>query len=453
MRSTKASLSAFGFYLILSAFMTRPAASVERIKRADRSVRHEAAGEEVKTGSQSVTLFSWPKEVFFGCQIARQVGRYAARDDCKQAMIITDRTVHQEGLLESLKASFAQAGVDFGIYDEVLPEVPDREIMVLLDRCKREQVDLLVAVGGGSVIDAAKATGILMTNGGRIQDYAGVDRVFWDTPSFYVVPTTAGCGSEASQFCVVLDSRMKRKMEIFSRKIIPDRIFIDPVMTVTMPSELTASSGIDALANCIEAHFSTWASPLTDALSLHAIRLISGSLREVVADGLNLSARQAMAMAAFEAGLAFTNAHAGAVHALGHPISGLFNVPQRLGNAILLPHVMRYNMTTNVDRMVEVGAAMGETIVGLSRHEAAEKVVSAVQCLMEDVGLPTTLEQVGVRRESIADLSQQALQDAFLRTNPCVLDRRDIETIYERAFEAYPWTIHTASSHHRQVAV
>jgi alcohol dehydrogenase class IV len=355
-------------------------------------------------------------------------------------MILTDPGISRNGLLDPLKASFFQAGIPFQVYDHVKPEVPDEVIAQVFWMCKKAKTDLLVATGGGSVIDTAKAVGILLAHGGRIQDYEGTDTVPGPIVPLYVVPTTSGCGSEASQFCVVLDTGRRKKIEIISRRIIPQMIFIDPLMTITMAPELTAGSGVDALANCIEAYFSTWASPLTDALALHAIRLIARSLRTAVANGNDVEARKNMALAAFEAGLAFTNAHAGAVHALGHPISGMFGVPQRLGDVILLPHVMRYNMNADINRMVDVAVAMGEPVEGLSKREAAEKAVVAVQLLMLDIGLPTTLDQVGVRREAISKLSEQAMQDVFLKTNPRVLSHRDIEHIYENAFEEYVLT-------------
>jgi 1,3-propanediol dehydrogenase len=423
-------------------------APAEAASFAKSSIPH-LWGKEVFTRSQLTPLFSWPKEVLFGNNVSHEIGRYAAKNMKRRAMMITDKGIRQNGLLDPLEFSFSQAGVEYRVFDQVQREVPDTVIAELLDQCRRERIDLLVAVGGGSVIDTTKAVGILLTNGGKIQDYEGVDKVRLPIPSFYVVPTTSGCGSEASQFCVVLDTLQKKKIEIFSRCIIPQMIFIDPMLTLTMPAELTASSGIDALANAIEAYFSTWASPLTDALSLHAIRLISGSLRSAVVDRMNLEAREQMAMAAFEAGLAFTNAHAGAVHALGHSIAGLLNVPQRLGDAILLPHVMRHNMNTNLDRMVDVAFAMGEKVEALSKPEAAEKAIVAVQCLMVDIGLPTTLDKVGVMKEKISELSQLALQDAFLKTNPCILTQRDIESIYERAFQEYSEAVHTCSGHQR----
>jgi alcohol dehydrogenase class IV len=235
----------------------------------------------------------------------------------------------------------------------------------------------------------------------------------------------------------VLDTKKKQKVEIFSRKLIPDKIFIDPILTRSMPPELTASSGMDALANCIEAYFSTWASPLTDTLAQHATRLIADSLRAAVANGHHLEARQNMALAAFEAGLAFTNAQSGAVHALGHSISGMFDVPQRMGDAILLPHVMRANMNADMVRMAKIAEAMGEPVAGLSARDAAGRAIDAVKCLLVDIGLPTTLDKVGVDKKAISMLSERALQDTFLRTNPRMLHLEAIEEIYENAFVEY----------------
>jgi alcohol dehydrogenase class IV len=401
--------------------------------------------------SQSITVFSWPREVMFGNNVSAEVGRYATMDGAQQAMVLTDEGVSQNGLLNSLKSSLTQSGVEFEVYDQVRGEVPDTVIEEVYQQCKQTKPNLIIAVGGGSVIDTAKAVGILLANGGNIQDYEGVDKVPWSISNLYVVPTMAGCGSENSQFCVFLDTKQKKKLEIISRKIIPQRIFIDPLLTMSMPPELTASCGMDALANGIEAYFSTWASPFTDALALHAIRLISGNLRSVVANGRNLEARQQMVLAAFEAGLAFSNARCGAVHALGHPISGLFNVPQRLGDAILLPHVMRFNMNANMDRMVDVAVAMGEPVEGLSKREAAEKAIASIQCLMVDIGLPTTLEKVGVEKRAISELTQQALQDVFLGTNPRILGTKDIEHIYESAFLEYSEPMYRRIDQEREV--
>ena len=436
----------YGFPALLGLFLTwvwfrsfalQENLALRKYRVLTATKRFESLFKEVYAMSQSITVFSWPKEVIFGNNVSEAVGRNAAKDKIRQAMILTDTGVSHYGLLAPLLSSLSKEGIKFGVYDEVKQEVPDEVVGEAFEECSQAKIDLLIAAGGGSVIDTTKAVGILLSNGGKIQDYEGTDTVSSALPQFYVVPTTAGCGSEASQFCVVLDTRSKRKIEIISRQIIPQKIFIDPLLTVSMPSALTASTGIDALVNCIEAYFSTWASPLTDSLALHAIRLISKSLRSSVANGRNLRAREEMAIAAFEAGLAFTNAQSGAVHALGHSVTGTFNVPQRLSNVILLPHVMQYNMNANMDRMVEVAIAMGEPISGLSNRNAAEKAILAVRQLIVDIGLPTSFEEVGLKKEAVAKLSEQALRDSFLKTNPRIMEKPDIEKIYEKAFVDY----------------
>jgi alcohol dehydrogenase class IV len=361
----------------------------------------------------------------------------AAGKHARHVTILTDQGVAQQGLVEPVQAALAEAGIKCAVMGQVLREVPHTEIAKIAGRCKAAGTDLLIAVGGGSVIDTAKAVGILLTNGGSILDYEGVDRVHRPITPLYVVPTTAGSGAETSPFCFVRDTTQKRKIEIFSRRLIPERILIDPLMTRSMSPVLTASSGMDALVNAIEAYCSTWANPLTDTLALDAMRLISKHLRAAVANGNNLHARQQMALAAFEAGQASANTRSGAVHALGHSLSGRFELPERIGNAILLPHVMKAYLYADVRRMAKVAEALGELGDGLSERAAAQRAIDAVMLLMVDVGLPTSLEKVGVDKHMIATLSAQALQDPFLRTHARALHREDIEAVYEDAFIEY----------------
>ncbi len=388
-------------------------------------------------GAQSTALSIWPREVIFGLHCTRDIGRHAAREHATHATIVTDQGVAQSGLVDLVQASFAEARVRCDVMDQVSREVPHPVIAEIAGRCKEAGTDLLVAVGGGSVIDTAKAVGIVLTNGGSILDYAGVDCVSRPTTPLYAVPTTAGCGAETSPFCYVRDATQSRKIEIFSRNLIPERIVIDPLMTRSMPPDLTASTGTDALANAIEAYFSTWANPLSDALALDAMRLISENLRAAVAHGNNLHARQQMALAAFEAGQASVNTRSGAVHALGHSLSGLFDLPERIGDAILLPHVMKAYLYADVRRMAKVAEILGESVAGLSERAAAQRAIDAVMLLMVDVGLPITLEKVGVDRNAVSALSEQALQDPILRINSGALTRADIEAIYEDAFIEY----------------
>jgi len=388
-------------------------------------------------GAQSTTLSIWPREVIFGSHCTRNIGRHAASEHATHVTIVTDQGVAQKGLVDLVKASLAEAGVRCDVMDQVSREGPHTEIAKIAGWCKEAGTDLLIAVGGGSVIDTAKAVGIVLTNGGSILDYEGVDHVSRPITPLYAVPTTAGCGAETSPFCYVRDATHERKVEILSRRLIPACIFIDPLMTRSMPPDLTASTGMDALVNAIESYFSTWANPLSDTLALDAIRLISENLRAAVANGNNLSARQQMALAAFEAGQASVNTRSGAVHALGHSLSGRLDLPERIGDAILLPHVMKAYLYADGHRMAKVAEVLGESVAGLRERAAAQRAIDAVMLLMVDVGLPITLEKVGVDRDAISALSEQALQDPILRSNSGALTRADIEAIYEDAFIEY----------------
>lgn len=387
---------------------------------------------------QATTLAIWPREVTFGTYCVKEIGPRAASAHAAHVTIVTDQGVAHTGLTDVITASLAHAGVTCDVMmDQVSREVPHTVIAEIADWCKEAGTDLLIAVGGGSVIDTAKAVGIVLTNGGSIVDYEGIDRVGRPITPLYAVPTTAGCGAETSPFCYVRSATQSRKIEIFSRSLIPERVFIDPVMTRSMPAGLTASTGMDALVNAIEAYFSTWANPLSDTLALDAMRLISTNLRAVVAHGNNLSGRQQMALAAFEAGQASVNTRSGAVHALGHSLSGRFELPERISDAILLPHVMKVYLYADVHRMAKVAEVLGESVAGLSERAAAQRAIDAVMLLMVDVGLPTSLGTVGVDRNAIPALSEQALQDPILRSNSGALTRADIEAIYEDAFIEY----------------
>ncbi len=400
------------------------------------SLPHRWKGTVVKP--QATTLSIWPREVTFGTHCTQDIGPRAASAHAAHVTVVTDQGVAHTGLTDVITASLAHAGVRCDVMmDQISREAPHTGIAKIAGWCKEAGTDLLIAVGGGSVIDTAKAVGIILTNGGSILDYEGSDRVGRPITPLYAVPTTAGCGAETSPFCYVRNATQSRKIEIFSRNLIPERVFIDPVMTRSMPPGLTASTGMDALVNAMEAYFSTWANPLSDTLALDAMRLISENLRAVVAHGDNLSGRQQMALAAFEAGQASVNTRSGAVHALGHSLSGRFDLPERIGDAILLPHVMKAYLYADVRRMAKVAEVLGESVAGLSERAAAQRAIDAVMLLMVDVGLPTSLGKVGVDRNAISALSEQALQDPILRSSSGALTRADIEAIYEDAFIEY----------------
>lgn len=266
---------------------------------------------------------------------------------------------------------------------------------------------MLVAIGGGSCIDAAKAIAVLRGNGGRIIDYEGIDRATRPIPPMVMVPTTGGSGADVSQFCVITDTRRRVKSTIAGRALVPDISVTDPTLLTTMPPDLSANTALDALSHAVEAYLSKAANFLSDEYALAAIRGIIAHLPASIDDPSDLAAREQIARASLQAGLAFTNALLGATHAISHQIGGALDLPHGLLNAILLPHVMRFNAVTHPHRFPNLARAMGVETDGLDPREAAEAAIETVRVLADNLGVPSGLGRIGVSSSQI---------DLFART-------------------------------------
>jgi 1,3-propanediol dehydrogenase len=292
-----------------------------------------------------------------------------------------------------------------------------------------------LVIGGGSPIDCAKAVALLSTNGeGDIRPYEGIDKITRPLPPMVMAPSTAGTGADVSQFCIITDTERRLKMVLASKSLVPDISITDPLLLTTKDRELTAHTGMDALTHAIEAYLSVAATPLTDVHALNAIRLISRNLRESVASRTNLRAKEAMAMASLQAGLAFSNAVLGAVHAMAHQLGGMLDMPHGEVDAILLPYVMEFNFIAATERYVDIAVAMGQEVAGLNRREAGLRAITAVRALACDIGIPGSLAEIGVKPEDISQLSANAMKDACLVTNPRDTTMADIEALFRRAW-------------------
>ena len=292
---------------------------------------------------------------------------------------------------------------------------------------------MIVALGGGSVLDAAKGVAVLASNGGRILDYGGIDRVTEPIPPLLAIPTTAGTGADVSQFCVVTDTLRSVKVTIIGRALVPDLSITDPRLLTTMPAELAAATGLDALTHGIEAYVSLAHNPLTDSHALSAVRLVTSTLARTIEQPADLTARREMAQASLEAGLAFTNAILGATHAMSHQVGGLLDAPHGMVNAVLLPHVIRYNARAVPERFTALAAAAGLKVDGVSGEEAAEMLAERVRGLADELGVPPGLGALGVSATDIPRLAGTALQDACLTTNPRSAGADDLATLFKAA--------------------
>jgi len=366
---------------------------------------------------------------------AKEAGSFA-KGLGKKALIVTDSHLMEIGLLKDIKNSLEAAGVSFEIFDEVVTEPILEYTDEGLKMYQKIKADFLIAVGGGSPMDTAKAISALAMNPGKMSDFEGPNKIPRPGAPLMVIPTTAGTGSEVSQFTIITDTTRNVKMLIASPYILPRVALVDPFMTLTMPQEITAATGLDALTHAIEAYVSVKAQPITNALALHAIKLISGNLRQAWCDGSNLEARTHMMMGALEAGLAFSNASVALVHGMARPIGAYFHVPHGISNAALLPTVMEFSIPGNPRRYLDLAEAMGEITTGLSLLDAAYLSAKAVKRLNDDLKIPS-LKGLGVDEKKfnsiVAQMAADALASGSPGNNPRKATQGEIVELYRKA--------------------
>ncbi|MET3505729.1 iron-containing alcohol dehydrogenase [Halalkalibacter oceani] len=366
-----------------------------------------------------------------GC--VSQIGEQAKTLKATNAFVVTDPVVKEIGLINPILKSLEQHGIQY----EVFAEVEVNPYLETIDRggevIKSKGCDLVIAIGGGSAIDAGKSMAVMGTNEGSILDWEGIDRFPNDPIPFMVVPTTCGTGSEVTRGSVITEEKRLRKFNVGSDRMRSKVSFLDPLLLAQLPASVAAATGIDALTHAIEGYVSNIATPLTDSLLIGAIRLISDNLRTVVADPKNMEALLNMQFAATMAGMGFNNAMLGIVHAMSEPLSPVAGVPHGIANAILLPYCMQYNLIGRSRKFAEIAEAMGENITNSPTHEAAQISVEAVKKLIRDVGIPTKLSEVGVKEEHIQEMTDQAKVHGLLNFNPRRVTEKDIKAIYLEA--------------------
>jgi 1,3-propanediol dehydrogenase len=346
--------------------------------------------------------------------------------------LVSDADVIKAGWVDLAQHYLHAAGLETEIFSSLTTNPKDTEVAEGARHYQESGCDGIVAVGGGSPTDVAKAIAILASNGGILQDYEGINKIWLPLPPMVIAPTTAGAGSEVSQFTIIVDTARKLKMSIISKSLVPDIAIVDPELVQTMDVKLAAATGLDAFTHGIESYVSLAATPLTDIHALKAIQLVSSNLRKAVGDRHDMEANTNMSMASLTAGLAFSNAILGATHAMTHQVDGLIDQHHGETNASILPHVMEFNLSACPERFRDIAAAMGVEVNGLPPMEAAELAVVAVRQLIKDIGLAKGLGEIGLTEEFIPLLSENALKDACLVTNPRPASREDIAAIFRK---------------------
>lgn len=350
----------------------------------------------------------------------------------KKAMIVTDKVMIQLGNCAKVEAALKNQGVAYTIYSEITGEPTDLMIENGLRQYKEEGCDFLVALGGGSPIDSMKAIGSLVVNGGAISDYMG-KVIDVEMPPMAAIPTTAGTGSEATQFTIITDTRKDIKMLLKGKVLMPTLAVIDPQFTMTAPPKITAATGLDALCHAVEAYTSRKAQTLSDTFAMSAVKRIFKYLPEAFHDGKNEEARVQMSVAALEAGIAFNNASVTLIHGMSRPIGALFHVAHGLSNAMLLKECLSFALEGAYDRFAELGRAVGAASESDSDREASEKFLAAVVALTEELETPT-LEEFGINKEEffkvIGKMAYDAMDSGSPQNTRREITQADVEQMY-----------------------
>jgi len=371
-------------------------------------------------------------EIVFGRGLIERVGSCAKRLGGRRVLLVSDPGLFRAGWVDRALRSLLEAGLEVAYYDQIPPNPKDHEIQEGALEYARQGADVIVGLGGGSSMDAAKGIALLASNGGTIQDYEGTDRIHRPLPPLVLCPTTCGTGSDVSQFAIVTDTRRHCKMTIMSRTVAPDISLTDPDTLETLPEEFVCTTAFDAMSHAVEAFFSVASTTLTDVHAVKALRLLSSSLvgavRERGAEDLENLAR-----ASLHAGMAFSNSLLGIVHALAHPIGGLYDTSHGSVNAVLLPEVIRYDLPAVEEKLPELAWGLGYRTGGDTKA-AGETVQEAIEEMLTRTGAPRSLRGLGIAREDLHLLARHALNDACILTSPRPADEDELVSILEKAY-------------------
>ena len=380
-------------------------------------------------------FFYSPNKILFGLNAVRALGNEARQLGLKKAFIVTDPGVIKADLLRPVKESLKSAEVPYVIYDQVEPEPPVRCVEVATEQFKSKGCDLVLGIGGGSSLDVAKGVSIMATNEGSVLDMCGIDLVKKEGAKKILIPTTSGTGSEMTRVFVITDEKDNTKKVVNSLYALSDIAIVDPLLTLTMPPRVTADTGMDALVHAIETYVSMNATPFSDILAEKPIQWIARYLPVAWAKGSNLEARYFMSLAATMGGMAFASGGLGAVHALAYPLGTGYHMSHGRSNAVMLPHVMRYNLPGNPEKYAAIAALMGKDIEGLSALEAGLLSVEAVEEVLTTLQIPFHLNDYGIPKEDIPKLVEGGMKFSRLFiTNPRDLNEGDVRSLFEGAY-------------------
>lgn len=378
--------------------------------------------------AKAVKEFQLPPDTYIGPGAIARIGEAVAARGIQNAFIVIDEVVDSLGLAEGMYRSLAYSGIKHCDCRQPAGEPQSHVVENEAKRFIESGCDGMIAIGGGSALDAAKAIAVLAANPSlSINDMLDPETIRNRRAPLIAIPTTAGTGSEATNVTVITDSSSHHKRVIGHPTLVPDLALIDACLMLRVPPHFTAATGIDALTHSIEAYVATKATPLTKALAYQAIHLIGESLPIATGQGENIEARESMALASYMAGVAFSNAGLGLTHSMAHQIGPRYNIPHGVANSILLPSVMCFNELVCKKAFCDIGLALTGEIM------SSQEVIAAVQQLIIDVGLPANLAAAGGQAEDFETFAEEAMKDFCIATNPRSVSKEQIIKVYQHA--------------------
>lgn len=386
----------------------------------------------MQSGLSQVRKFVSP-EIVFGSGCRHRAGSFVSGFGVRKVLIVSDPGVVAAGWVHDVELSLQEQGIAYHLFTEVSPNPRVEEVMLGAEEYKQHGCTAIVAIGGGSPMDCAKAIGIVAAHGRNILEFEGVDTVFIPSPPLVLIPTTAGTSADLSQFVIISNQTDRVKFSIVSKAVVPDVSLIDPETTLTMDPFLAACTGIDALVHAIEAFVSIGSGPLTDTHALEAMRLLNHNLVPMIANPQDIELREKVMLGSMQAGLAFSNAILGAVHAMSHSLGGFLDLPHGLCNAVLVEHVVAFNFSAAPDRFKVIAQTFGIDCRGLTENQVKARLVEHLIRLKQAVGFSETLSIHGVKSSDIPFLANHAMADPCILTNPRKSKQRDVEVVYGEA--------------------
>jgi len=381
-----------------------------------------------KSALRRITLFTGPRRIHIGLDSLGVLSDEVRSFDPHRLLIVTDPNMERLGYLEKVMRQLPQ--VEAEVFSEVRGEPSPGELERLAAHVRREKYDLILGLGGGSVMDSAKVASISATNEGSVEDFIGVDRVDEEGLPLICIPTTSGTGSEVTKYAVIRYEKTKKA--ISSNLIIPDVAVVDPLLTVSLPPRLTAYTGLDALSHAVEAMISAWATPFTDALALGAIRMIFRYLRRACEDGGDLEARYNMSVAATLAGLSFNEPRTLLAHSVGQTIGPIYDLPHGLSVAVSLPYILDFYMSSSADKIAMISEAAGIHSAEMSDEENARRLIRWLVRFYRELGIPLSIRELGASQRDIEELAECTVRFQPRSNSPISITKESMVELYGR---------------------